>query len=93
MNIIRNYRNWRRERETISELNRLSNRELADLAVQVLGAHSHVGLAPNLHPDLESQRAARHLWRLAHKEEEPPLVPRRSRRRRLAMSANQPRRF
>ena len=33
MNIIRNYRNWRRERETISELNRLSNRELADLGI------------------------------------------------------------
>ncbi len=31
MNLIRNYRNWRRYRETVSELNRLSNRELSDL--------------------------------------------------------------
>ncbi|MCR5859884.1 MULTISPECIES: DUF1127 domain-containing protein [Mesorhizobium] len=33
MNIIRNYRNWRRYRETVSELNRLSNRELTDLGI------------------------------------------------------------
>jgi len=33
MNIIRNYRNWRRYRETVSELNRLSNRELSDLGI------------------------------------------------------------
>jgi uncharacterized protein YjiS (DUF1127 family) len=33
MNIIRNYRNWRRFRETVSELNRLSNRELHDLGI------------------------------------------------------------
>jgi uncharacterized protein YjiS (DUF1127 family) len=31
MNLIRNYRNWRRYKDTVSELNRLSNRELADL--------------------------------------------------------------
>jgi uncharacterized protein YjiS (DUF1127 family) len=31
MNLIRNYRNWRRYRDTVSELNRLSNRELSDL--------------------------------------------------------------
>jgi uncharacterized protein YjiS (DUF1127 family) len=31
MNLIRNYRNWRRYRETVSELSRLSNRELSDL--------------------------------------------------------------
>lgn len=33
MNLIRNYRNWRLYRETVSELNRLSNRELADLGI------------------------------------------------------------
>ena len=33
MNLIRNYRNWRRYRETVSELNRLSNRELLDLGI------------------------------------------------------------
>lgn len=33
MNLIRNYRNWRRYRDTVSELNRLSNRELNDLGI------------------------------------------------------------
>ena len=33
MNIVRNYRNWRQYRATVSELNRLSNRELADLGI------------------------------------------------------------
>ena len=33
MNLIRNYRNWRRYRETVSELSRLSNRELQDLGI------------------------------------------------------------
>ena len=33
MNLIRNYRNWRRYRDTVSELNRLSNRELIDLGI------------------------------------------------------------
>ena len=33
MNLIRNYRNWRRYRNTVSELNRLSNRELNDLGI------------------------------------------------------------
>ena len=33
MNVIRNYRNWRRYRETVSELNRLSARELSDLGI------------------------------------------------------------
>ena len=33
MNLIRNYRNWRRYRETVSELSRLSNRELNDLGI------------------------------------------------------------
>lgn len=34
MNIVRSYRNWRRYRETVSELSRLSNRELADLGIR-----------------------------------------------------------
>ncbi len=33
MNLIRNYRNWRRYRETVNELSRLSNRELTDLGI------------------------------------------------------------
>ena len=33
MNLIRNYRNWRRYRDTVSEMNRLSNRELNDLGI------------------------------------------------------------
>lgn len=33
MNLIRNYRNWRRYRETVTELNRLTNRELNDLGI------------------------------------------------------------
>jgi uncharacterized protein YjiS (DUF1127 family) len=33
MNLIHNYRNWRRYRETVSELSRLTNRELADLGI------------------------------------------------------------
>ncbi|MBO6901767.1 MAG: DUF1127 domain-containing protein [Rhizobiaceae bacterium] len=33
MNLIRNYRNWRRYRETVNELNRLSSRELNDLGI------------------------------------------------------------
>ena len=33
MNLISNYRNWRRYRETVTELNRLSNRELNDLGI------------------------------------------------------------
>ena len=33
MNLVKNYRNWRLYRETISELSRLSNRELADLGI------------------------------------------------------------
>jgi uncharacterized protein YjiS (DUF1127 family) len=33
MNLIRNYRNWRRYRETVNELNRLTNRELNDLGI------------------------------------------------------------
>ena len=33
MNLIRNYRNWRRYRQTVTELNRLSSRELTDLGI------------------------------------------------------------
>lgn len=33
MNLIRNYRNWRRYRDTVTELSRLSNRELNDLGI------------------------------------------------------------
>jgi uncharacterized protein YjiS (DUF1127 family) len=33
MNLIRNYRNWRRYRDTVSELSRLSNRELNDVGL------------------------------------------------------------
>jgi uncharacterized protein YjiS (DUF1127 family) len=33
MNLIRNYRNWRRYRETVSELSRLTNHELVDLGI------------------------------------------------------------
>lgn len=33
MNILRNYRNWRRYRATVNELSRLSNRELSDLGI------------------------------------------------------------
>ena len=40
MNLIRNYRNWRRYRETVSELNRLSNRELNDLGISRSDIHS-----------------------------------------------------
>lgn len=33
MNLLRNYQNWRRYRQTVNELSRLSNRELADLGI------------------------------------------------------------
>lgn len=33
MNLIRNYRNWRVYRETVTELGRLSNRQLRDLGI------------------------------------------------------------
>lgn len=33
MNLIRNYRNWRRYRMTVNELSRLTNRELDDLGI------------------------------------------------------------
>jgi uncharacterized protein YjiS (DUF1127 family) len=33
MNLLRNYRNWRRYRDTVRELSRLSNRELNDLGI------------------------------------------------------------
>ncbi len=33
MGIVRNYRNWRRYRDTVNELSRLSTRELSDLGI------------------------------------------------------------
>ena len=33
MGLVRNYREWRRTRETVRELNGLSNRELQDLGI------------------------------------------------------------
>ncbi len=33
MNIVRSYNNWRRYRETVNELSRLSQRELTDLGI------------------------------------------------------------
>ena len=39
MNLVRNYRNWRRYRATVSELNSLSNRELADLGISRADIH------------------------------------------------------
>jgi uncharacterized protein YjiS (DUF1127 family) len=33
MNLIRNYRNWRAYRQTVTELDGLSNRALADLGI------------------------------------------------------------
>ncbi|MFU0503774.1 DUF1127 domain-containing protein [Pseudaminobacter sp. NGMCC 1.201702] len=40
MNILRNYRNWRRYRETVNELGRLSNRELSDLGISRSEIHT-----------------------------------------------------
>ena len=33
MNLMRSYQNWRRYRETVGELDRLSNRDLADVGI------------------------------------------------------------
>ncbi len=33
MNITRSYNNWRKYRQTVNELNRMSSRELADLGI------------------------------------------------------------
>lgn len=33
MNLIRNYRDWRAYRATVTELDRLSNHQLADLGI------------------------------------------------------------
>ena len=33
MNITRSYNNWRKYRQTVNELGRMSNRELADLGI------------------------------------------------------------
>lgn len=40
MNVIRNYRNWRRYRDTVNELSRLSNRELSDLGISRADIHA-----------------------------------------------------
>jgi uncharacterized protein YjiS (DUF1127 family) len=40
MNLIRNYRNWRRYRETVNELTRLSNRDLSDLGIARADIHT-----------------------------------------------------
>ncbi len=40
MNLIRNYRNWRRYRDTVNELSRLSNRELSDLGISRADIHA-----------------------------------------------------
>ncbi|MCQ0987491.1 DUF1127 domain-containing protein [Jiella marina] len=39
MNIVRSYKTWRRYRETVNELNRLSQRELADLGISRADIH------------------------------------------------------
>ena len=39
MNLIRNYRNWRRYRDTVAELNSLSTRELTDLGISRADIH------------------------------------------------------
>ena len=39
MNLIRNFRNWRRYRETVNELSRLSTRELNDLGITRADIH------------------------------------------------------
>ena len=33
MNLIRNYRNWRRYTQTVRELSRLNSRELSDVGI------------------------------------------------------------
>ena len=33
MNVVREFRNWRRYRDTVNELNRLTSRELNDLGI------------------------------------------------------------
>ena len=40
MNLIRNYRNWRRYRDTVNELSRLSNHELSDLGITRADIHT-----------------------------------------------------
>jgi uncharacterized protein YjiS (DUF1127 family) len=34
MNIVRDYQNWRRYRQTVNELNRLSTRALDDIGIE-----------------------------------------------------------
>jgi uncharacterized protein YjiS (DUF1127 family) len=40
MHLIRSYRNWRRYRDTVNELSRLSNRELNDLGITRADIHA-----------------------------------------------------
>jgi uncharacterized protein YjiS (DUF1127 family) len=40
MNMIRNYRNWRRFRKTVNELSRLTDRELDDMGLRRGDIHS-----------------------------------------------------
>jgi uncharacterized protein YjiS (DUF1127 family) len=40
MSLIPNFRNWRRYRDTVNELSRLSNRELNDLGITRAEIHS-----------------------------------------------------
>jgi uncharacterized protein YjiS (DUF1127 family) len=40
MNLIRSYRNWRRYRDTVNELSRLSNRELSDMGITRAEIHA-----------------------------------------------------
>lgn len=40
MNISRSYNNWRKFRQTVNELSRMSNRELADLGIARADIHS-----------------------------------------------------
>ena len=47
MNLIRNYRNWRRYRDTVYELSRLCNRELTDLGISRSDIHLSRGSRPD----------------------------------------------
>ena len=38
MQLVRSYRNWRRQRDTLNELSRLPNRELDDLGISCIQA-------------------------------------------------------
>ena len=45
MNLIRNFRDWRRSRETVNELCRLSTRELNDLGITRADIHGIARIA------------------------------------------------